>query len=1437
MRMVYWRRRAAPGVHARPRARRARRARHASRQSPASRFLVSWPLASGLTAVLVLSCVALLGGNHWLEGAEENRLTARTSLIRNIAGWESDVNDPARLRTAVDQTDFDRDNTALDTQLLARFQLTAASDATQVVALIDRSEEPLAIRPTQETLQVRDLGPAWAAAWNGDNAVSPAFRLGDRVVRATVVPVGGQTPWAVLVSVSTEQSNQQLGTAIGALVRLRDGGSLSTVDPNGVAVISTDGTAVGKQIIDRSELYRTVRSAGQPRVWSTGGDDGLTHIAATQPTTGYTTYLVQPTDQLYGALRAQRSHRNLTLLAVTMVAVLAIAVVGLRDENRTRRRRDDLRSILAATRDIVMTVSVGGRLEYISPAVQSLLGRQPATLRGRPLAGLVHAADIRRVTALLTEQSPAPVMNVRLLSGGGGERWFDISAWRLSDRTDPCQVILTCHPIERRKELLDELGFQAGHDPLTGLANRATFDERLAAALGERSPTDAVSLLFIDLDHFKPINDTYGHAAGDQVLAVVAERLAAALSAAQSVTALPGRATASRFGGDEFGVLLPGADGETAGRVAERLGRALREPIGLGSAQVAVGASIGVAVTRTPCRPTHLLRAADEAMYRAKAGGRGRYAISVVEAAAPAPDDPGAPSDPSAPASGATPRSGPVPGPVAGGPGAGVPPGHPLTRGGPAGNTPRPPGGWRRLTEVIPSATAVVVLVGILVSSLVLEAAARDRTQKERLEAGTDLVGHLTKYAHDLSDPGRLTGAVSDFPWEIDDRASLTASLRAMASAPIGGPSSLLAIVNPIGELLAVEPPGAQVPIGPLDPFWSISSHGGALTPLLRVGGHRQICTVVPILRGGVTRAQLMMCPTGVLPAAQMLRTTDGLSSDVGEGGVSVLDQNGQAILSWDESLLGQVLVDPAELRRIGPDSPLRVRSRGGPGTIAVAASIPNGGYVLLDQTADLVEVSTLEHRPMRDGFLFGIIGVTVLGLAVANRRRERAIRQDFEQLEILLHGAHDIVVLLGRDRRLTFVSSAVDRLLGRDRRSMIGHDLLRYVHPEDQRAVAAFLDRPGSGLQTQALTSGGSDGGSGAMAAPPDASLIQDVRLKAHDGIYRWFDIEAAIWEATDAAGRPRVPVLTCREIGARRGLTEQARRRARHDPLTGLPNRAALAEYLETIARDQDAFAILLVDLDAFKPVNDRFGHAAGDHVLRVTADRIQRVIAADQDTALAGAAGGLSLGAAPGGGPDAVPGDGPAGVGATTDADAATGGWSGEERRRLHRPSSWLRRNASGSWYRPERGAVFRIGGDEFVAVLTGPSTTLTGGLDVETVAWHAADQITAVVREPIIADGHLVSIGATVGVALSRGLADPQAVIGLADAAMYESKRASGGGRPTTNPPAPPPRAPGQARPSAAPAPAPAPAPLPAAARQRPTTDSDTRSPHTGAEHVW
>ncbi|WP_250006565.1 GGDEF domain-containing protein [Actinoplanes sp. M2I2] len=151
------------------------------------------------------------------------------------------------------------------------------------------------------------------------------------------------------------------------------------------------------------------------------------------------------------------------------------------------------------------------------------------------------------------------------------------------------------------RELHDELRHRATHDALTGLANRSLLEQRLA----EHAPGDQVSVLLIDLDGFKPVNDSYGHHAGDQVLIAVAERLAAWT---------PETGLAVRLGGDEFAVLLPGP------ATAEGLAPALEAPIMLpGTADVVVGASVGVA-TGSPRDAAHLLREADAAMYRAKAG-------------------------------------------------------------------------------------------------------------------------------------------------------------------------------------------------------------------------------------------------------------------------------------------------------------------------------------------------------------------------------------------------------------------------------------------------------------------------------------------------------------------------------------------------------------------------------------------------------------------------------------------------------------------------------------------------------------------------------------------------------------------------------------------------------------------------------------------------
>jgi diguanylate cyclase (GGDEF)-like protein len=181
-------------------------------------------------------------------------------------------------------------------------------------------------------------------------------------------------------------------------------------------------------------------------------------------------------------------------------------------------------------------------------------------------------------------------------------------------------VGLLASDVAKRRVLEAQLSFQAYHDPLTGLTNRRRFMEAAEGALASRGAPGSVAALFLDLDDFKTINDTLGHAAGDEVLVAVGERLRSAVR---------GSDLAARLGGDEFGVLLRDLpDEQRAIEVAERLLRMLSEPITIGDASVGVRASVGIAIDSSRMRGVDdLLGDADIAMYQAKAQGKGCYHV------------------------------------------------------------------------------------------------------------------------------------------------------------------------------------------------------------------------------------------------------------------------------------------------------------------------------------------------------------------------------------------------------------------------------------------------------------------------------------------------------------------------------------------------------------------------------------------------------------------------------------------------------------------------------------------------------------------------------------------------------------------------------------------------------------------------------------------
>ncbi|MBL8488373.1 MAG: bacteriohemerythrin [Rhodocyclaceae bacterium] len=185
------------------------------------------------------------------------------------------------------------------------------------------------------------------------------------------------------------------------------------------------------------------------------------------------------------------------------------------------------------------------------------------------------------------------------------------------------------HDITREKQSAEIIFHQANHDRLTGLANRYAFFEELAKELSRaRRAGERVALLFMDLNRFKPVNDQYGHEAGDVVLKAVAERWHSCLRATD---------TLARLGGDEFALVIGGLHaGEEAAGIARKLIHALEPPIPLpGGQAVTVGTSVGVAIyPENAMEMDSLIAAADAAMYRSKAGGHGEIAYSTQVATA-----------------------------------------------------------------------------------------------------------------------------------------------------------------------------------------------------------------------------------------------------------------------------------------------------------------------------------------------------------------------------------------------------------------------------------------------------------------------------------------------------------------------------------------------------------------------------------------------------------------------------------------------------------------------------------------------------------------------------------------------------------------------------------------------------------------------------------
>lgn len=325
---------------------------------------------------------------------------------------------------------------------------------------------------------------------------------------------------------------------------------------------------------------------------------------------------------------SERERAQLQDLAQVVMAQLQAG----RAAREARESAASFRLLAESTSDMITRCDLQGTRLYVSPASETLLGYRPEELIGTKPRDLIHPDDAEAYGRLLGQVRSGAISRAvtqhRYRHKDGSWVWVEVSFGlaRADEGEQPAGYIAAVRDVSRRKEAEDRMAHMARHDPLTDLPNRLLFREELDRALArlDRDGT-GFALLCLDLDHFKSVNDTLGHQAGDRLLRVVAGRIRGVLRRGD---------VAARLGGDEFVIIQAGCAGpEDAMGLAARVVEAMAAPVDLGGYPTGIGISIGIALAPCDARaPEDLLARADVALYRAKAAGRNTWRLAEGEA-------------------------------------------------------------------------------------------------------------------------------------------------------------------------------------------------------------------------------------------------------------------------------------------------------------------------------------------------------------------------------------------------------------------------------------------------------------------------------------------------------------------------------------------------------------------------------------------------------------------------------------------------------------------------------------------------------------------------------------------------------------------------------------------------------------------------------------